>query len=306
MRAQLKKQGYPQELVSLWSVVEIARAFLHGSFYQWVEDGFESFERKPNARVFGLGYSEIRNGTWTLPDTIFKNITNREESDRNADIAFNKKIVKVSIKKGENVEIEYKDTQNQKLEKNTYDKVILTAPARPASLIKFSPPLAYNKTYALNSFHTMNSVKVHLVFSKPFWAYPNKAPIIPFNTSSVNGGSGVTDLPSRTSYYPSHPSHGPKILASYTWEDDANRLSSLPDEEVIQQCLGDLVEVHGEVARETFREGVVKKWAEDSEVGGAFSWAYPYQIQTMKQALMEQHGDSVFFAGEYTAKVGGS
>ena len=47
----------PQKVVSLWSVVEIVRAFLHGSIYQWVEDGFELFERKPDARVFGLGFS---------------------------------------------------------------------------------------------------------------------------------------------------------------------------------------------------------------------------------------------------------
>ena len=61
LRNQLTKQGLPQELVSLWSVVEIARAFLHGSFYQCVEDGFEVFEHK--ARVFGLGFSEIVNAS---------------------------------------------------------------------------------------------------------------------------------------------------------------------------------------------------------------------------------------------------
>ena len=84
------------------------------------------------------------------------------------------------------------------------------------------------------------------------------------------------DLPSRTSYY---PSHGPVFFASFTWEDDANCLTSLADEEIIQQCLADSEEIHGEVARQTFGEGVVKKWVDDSEVGGAFSWAYPYQTR---------------------------
>ena len=94
LRTQLKQKGYPQELVSLWSVIEIARAFLHGSFYQWVEDGFETFERK--ARVFGLGFSEIVNGTEVLPQTILKNITN-QPIKKNAEIEYNKKVTKVFI-----------------------------------------------------------------------------------------------------------------------------------------------------------------------------------------------------------------
>jgi len=300
LRTQLKKLGYPQELVPLWSVIEIARAFLPGSFYQWVEDGFEEYERKP--RVFGLGFSEVVNGTQVLPDTIFKNITNQAEK-KNAEIEYNKKVVKVVIKDDQKVELEYKDSTSEiSAGKKTFDKVIMTPTPRAVSFIKFSPPLEYAKTYALNSFHYMNSVKVQLAFTKPFWAYPNKAPIIPFNTSSENGGSGITDLPIRNTYYPSHSYHGNAILASYTWEDDANRLSSLSDQEVIEQSLNDLVEIHGEVVRETFKEGVVKKWLVDSEAGGAFAWAYPYQIQTMKESLMKDHLGKVFFAGEYTSK----
>ena len=108
---------------------------------------------------------------------------------------------------------------------------------------------------------------------------------------------------SRTMYYPSHSYHGNAILASYTWEDDANRMTMMTDEQVIEQCLSDLVEVHGDVVRETYREGIVKKWLTDSEAGGAFAWAYPYQIQTMKAPLQASHGDRVYFAGEYTSKV---
>lgn len=294
LRKQLEKLAYPQELVSLWSVIELARAFLHGSFYQWVEDGNEVYEAK--ARVFGLGYSEIVNGTQVLPETIFKNITNQPEK-KNAEIEYNKKVVKVVINEEQKVELEYADNSNQ-----TFDKVIMTPTPRVVSFIKFSPPLDYAKTYALNSFHYMNSVKVQLAFTKPFWAFPNKAPVIPFNTTAENGGSGITDLPIRNTYYPSHSYHGNAILASYTWEDDANRLTSLSENEAIEQSLNDLVEIHGNVVRECFKEGVVKKWLVDSETGGAFAWAYPYQIQTMKEPLMRSHLDTVFFAGECTAK----
>ena len=224
---------------------------------------------------------------------------------KNAGIEYNKKVVKVFINDDKKVELEYKDsTTGFSAGKKTFDSVIMTPTPRAVSFIKFSPPLEYAKTYALNSFHYMNSVKVQLAFTKPFWAYSNKAPIIPFNTSTENGGSGITDLPIRNTYYPSHSYHGNAILASYTWEDDANRLTSLSDQEVIEQSLNDLVEIHGEVVRETFKEGVVKKWLADSETGGAFAWAYPYQIQTMKEPLMKDHMGKIFFAGECTSKVG--
>jgi len=300
LRTQLKQKGYPQELVSLWSVIEIARAFLHGSFYQWVEDGFETFERK--ARVFGLGFSEIVNGTEVLPQTIFKNITSQPVK-KNAELVYNKKVVKVLINEENKVELEYDDSITESMgEKKSFDKVVMTPTPRAVSFIRFSPPLEYDKTYALNSFHYMNAVKVQLAFTKPFWAYPNKAPIIPFNTSAENGGSGITDLPIRTTYYPSHSYHGNAILASYTWEDDANRLTSLSDQGVIEQSLDDLTQIHGDVVRETYKEGALKKWLTDSETGGAFAWAYPYQIQTMKEPLMAAHMEKVFFAGEYTSK----
>ena len=98
----------------------------------------------------------------------------------------------------------------------------------------------------------------------------------------MNRGSGVTDLSSRNIFYPAHSNHGNTILASYTWEDDANRMTMMTEEQLIEQCLEDLVGIHGDVARETFKEGIVKKWVTDSEAGGAFAWAYPYQIQTME------------------------
>ena len=100
-----------------------------------------------------------------------------------------------------------------------------------------------------------------------------------------------------------------------------------------------LVEVHGKVARESFSEGLVKKWLLDANAGGAFPWADPFQVVTiqlslvhigkgsqtechankkikiqiqiqiqiqvegMQEALRSDHLGRVFFAGEYTAKV---
>ena len=170
--------------------------------------------------------------------------------------------------------------------------------------MKFSPRLAYDKTYALDSFYFMDSVKVFLAFHTPFWANDTKIPAIPFNsTTTPNGGSGITDLPIRSLYYPSHPYHGFSILVSYVWSEDADRLTALSNEDLIQESLANLVEIHGEIARTQFKEGKVQKWMEESWTAGAFAWSYPGQFHELLPALQAPHMGKVFFAGEYTSKV---
>ena len=144
---------------------------------------------------------------------------------------------------------------------DVFDEVILTQTSRDVSSMKFNPCLPYNKTYALNSFHFMHSVKVFLAFNIPFWANDTKIPAIPFDSSTtMNGGSGITDLPIRNIYYPSHPFHGYSIL-----------------------------EIHREMANTTYKEGKIIKWMEEDWTAGAFAWAYPGQIHAIEPALRESH-----------------
>lgn len=222
----------------------------------------------------------------------------------NFEALFNSKVASVEVNDDETVTVGYVDGHHLKPKgKLTFDRVVMTSPPRPTSLVRFTPRIEPEKQRALASFHVMNSVKVFLVFNNPFWATPNKAAPIPFNSStSINGGSGVSDLSTSYTFYPSHPFHGPVILASYTWEDAADALTALSDEAIIEQMLSGLVEVHGEVARESFSEGLVKKWLLDANAGGAFPWADPFQVEGMQEALRSDHLGRVFFAGEYTAK----
>ena len=54
------------------------------------------------------------------------------------------------------------------------------------------------------------------------------------------------------------------------------------------QMLSSLVEVHGEVARESFSEGLVKKWLLDANAGGAFPWADPFQVVSILNNRYQQ------------------
>ena len=74
------------------------------------------------------------------------------------------------------------------------DNVIITATAKAVSFMKFDPPLSYNKKTALDNLIYFDTVKIFLVFSRPFWSEPNNLPIIPYNSSTEqNGGSAISD-----------------------------------------------------------------------------------------------------------------
>ena len=70
----------------------------------------------------------------------------------------------------------------------------MTPTARQIRQISFTPDLPYSKKLALDTLKYFGSVKVFLIFSRPFWAEPNKIKPINYNsTTEKNGGSGVSD-----------------------------------------------------------------------------------------------------------------
>ena len=71
------------------------------------------------------------------------------------------------------------------------DNVIVTATAKAVSFMKFDPPLSYNKKNALNNLIYFDTVKIFLVFSRPFWSEPNNLPVIPFNSSTEQNGASA-------------------------------------------------------------------------------------------------------------------
>ena len=63
--------------------------------------------------------------------------------------------------------------------------------------------------------------------------------------------------------------------------------------------LSGLVEVHGEIARWSFSEGLVKKWLLDDNAGGAFSWADPFQVVTIIKVLPSSYWKRQSRKGRY-------
>ena len=82
------------------------------------------------------GFSEIVNGTETLTQTIFRNITNQETLE-NVQIRFNTKVANVVVNQNNTVGLEYKTREDSN--QDLFDRVILTTTPRAASFIKFEP-----------------------------------------------------------------------------------------------------------------------------------------------------------------------
>ena len=74
----------------------------------------------------------------------------------------------------------------------------------------------------------------------------------------------------------------------------------MSDDQLLEEILNNL----GEVARKEYTEGNVIKWVTEDWAAGAIPWADPGQIHQLELALQESHMGKVFFAGDYTSKVG--
>uniref|UniRef100_A0A8D0KSU7 Amine oxidase n=1 Tax=Strix occidentalis caurina TaxID=311401 RepID=A0A8D0KSU7_STROC len=174
------------------------------------------------------------------------------------------------------------------------DYVLVTSTTKATRLIQFQPPLSPPKTHALRSTHYASSTKIALACTYKFW-----------EKDGIRGGYSITDRPSRFIYYPSHNfSTGVGvILASYTWNDDAEFFSALTDEKCLDVVLQDLSVVH-QVSKEALQKNcsqyVVQKWQLDRHSMGAFAAFTPYQFTDYSRALFENE-TRVYFAGEHTA-----
>ena len=76
------------------------------------------------------GFTEIFNGTETLTQAIYKDITNKE----NVRIRFNTKVSKVVVNNNNMVGLGFTDSSEE-----LFDRVVLTTTPRAASFIQFEP-----------------------------------------------------------------------------------------------------------------------------------------------------------------------
>ncbi|XP_067393730.1 L-amino-acid oxidase-like [Emydura macquarii macquarii] len=235
--------------------------------------------------AFQEGFDEITGGFDQLPEAFYKDM------DRN--VLFHSNVVKI-LNNNDQVRVLYQRPRTLVPFSVTADYVLVTATAKATRHIKFSPPLSTNKTHALRSLHYSKDVKIFLACTEKFW-----------EKDGIHGGRSITDRPSRFIYYPSHnfSSGVGVILASYTWDDDAEFFVPLSDEKCVDVVLEDLAEIHQlpkNYIQKVCDKHVVKKWGQDKYAMGSYVSLTPYQFTDYSKALFQNEG-RIYFAGEYTA-----
>ena len=171
---------------------------------------------------------------------------------------------------------------------------------------------------AIRSLHYDESAKVALQFSYPWWIV---------DCGIREGGCSSTDLPIRTCVYPSYnlndgPDKPAILLASYTWAQDATRLSSMiarsgtglgsdskeqqqpppppSEQELIELILQNLARLHaGKITYEKIKSSFTGKyhawaWQNDPFAAGAFALYGPGQFSNLYPYLTRPAADSKF------------
>ncbi len=181
-----------------------------------------------------------------------------------------------------------------------FDRVIVTLPFPILRFIDTPKTWSAEKYEAIRMLKMTNAVKVALGFKSRFWE--GEGPY----SEHMAGGQSNSDLPVRSVVYPSFGigETGPAyILASYCWQDDADKFAHLSEEEMFEACLRDVVRLHGDVAREQYLgHGASIVWNRDPFAGGGFEFFAPGQF--LEKFLDAREPEEHFhFAGEHLDMV---
>jgi len=296
LREETARRKLPEGLLRFWGTLEFMRAYYAMSALEFITEAnlIEVHEADEKGKV----YKEIVNGSSVLTQTMLEKA---QKFGKKFKLMLEAKVVKVE-QEDDKVRLTFSGPRLTRTVEG--DKAIITPPTTAQRTIEHVPPLPYGKKLAIQSWNYIGSVKVALVFTRAFWAEPNKIPIIRFRPmkDGRSGATGITDNLLSQTYYPSNSEHGPCLIASYTWEKDSDVWAAMSDQEAIDTAVDLLTAVHGPVVRSTFKAGVVKRWQHDNHERGAFVvWDVMQKQQDMEE-LIRPHG-RVSFAGEYANKV---
>jgi monoamine oxidase len=179
------------------------------------------------------------------------------------------------------------------------DCVIVTVPLPVlATTVEIDPPLANGKRRAIQNLHYLASAKVFLQSRERFWEELD-------GDGHVAAGTTITDLPLRAAYFPRHPHPGTRrgvIIASYTWEEDAQKWYPPSDAQRVAVAARDLGRIFPWL-RECLEVGASVAWHLEPFARGAFALLTPGQIDLVEE-LMKPEG-RIFFAGEHASHAHG-
>lgn len=153
-------------------------------------------------------------------------------------------------------------------------------------------PFSREKQKAIRELNYNASTKILFQTRHRFWEHED----------GIVGGTTVTDLGIRRICYPSFSDPEDErgtLLASYTWGQDALRWGAMSAQDMIEQALEDVAQIHPSITAE-FEVGAVQDWYGDTWARGAFALFEPEQQTRLQPSIVAPEG-RIHFAGEHTS-----
>ncbi|MEM5461855.1 NAD(P)/FAD-dependent oxidoreductase [Paraburkholderia phytofirmans] len=191
-----------------------------------------------------------------------------------------------------------------------FDRVIVTSNNRAMQMVHCLTDdetfLSRDVSRAVRETHLTGSSKLFMLTRDKFWITRD----LPVTIQSDSFARGVYCL----DYEPDKPDGQGVVLLSYTWEDDAHKLLSVPDKKQRCECfVDDLATFHPELARhlvpadDDYERSVLHHdWLTDPHSSGAFKLNYPGE-DVYSQRLFFQFktaNDPAWDSGLYLAGCG--
>lgn len=201
---------------------------------------------------------------------------------------------------GSGARIDYRRGDGSLTQHAQFDRLVITTPFSALRFIETPASWSATKYEAIRTLKMTNAVKVAMGFKSRFWETSG-----PYS-AHMAGGQSNTDLPVRSVVYPSFGigEAGPAyILASYCWQDDADKFSHLDQPQMFEACLRSVVALHGEIAREQYLgHGASVVWNQRPLAGGGFEFFAAGQFLDKFLDAREPQG-RCHFGGEHLDMV---
>ena len=220
-----------------------------------------------------------------------------EELSKPCQIHYSTSVLSIHQNEDQTVDLTIKNSMNF-TKSIKYDRVVVATTAPAARLIHYTPvnEQIQQMSRAFRQLHYDCSSKIVLYFNHSWW-----------HDENIYGGSSTTDLPLRSIYYDNYKtimnennSNEFVLLVSYTFAQDSTLWSSSTLDQITNEALKNLEEIHSRYdIRNYYLRTVVKHWCVDSFSHGAYALFLPYQEQNLKPILMQSFNKLVYFAGEH-------
>ena len=168
------------------------------------------------------------------------------------------------------------------------DYVLVTVPlgVLKQGVIQFLPSLPSEKVNAINALGMGTLNKVYLKFATAFWGDEAQ------NIGYISDPKGQF-----TSWINLLPATKEPILMGFMSGDEAEKMDSLSDEEIIANAMTVLRNIYGDNIAEP-EQNIITRWTNDPHTFGAYSYLTTEATNDMRSDLAEPVDAKLYFAGE--------